>query len=132
MGLAATIRQWRSNWARAHELDALGTDQREALARDLGIPEDVLSDLVAWGPEAGAELPCLMEALSLDVARIGRTQAALMQDMRVTCSRCSSATRCRRHLDQGHARLLYGLYCPNAETLRELWVVSRPAGDTPA
>ena len=120
MGLAATIRQWHSKWMQAHQLDALGPEHRQALARDIGIPEDVLCDLAAQGEEAGSELPRLMEALSLDVARIRRTQAALMRDMTTTCSRCPATVRCRRHLDQGYARLLHGLYCPNAETLREL------------
>ena len=121
MGLATTIRQWHSKWARVRELGALGTEQRQALARDIGIPEDVLYDLAARGAGAGSELPRLMDALSLDVERIGRTQAALMRDMTITCSRCPATDRCQRHLDQGHARLLYDLYCPNAETLRELW-----------
>ena len=51
MGLAATIRQWRSNRIRAHEFDALGPDQREALARDIGVPEDVVIRLVARGAQ---------------------------------------------------------------------------------
>ncbi len=132
MSLATTIRHWYSKWAQAHELDALGTEQRQALARDIGIPEDVLCDLAARGAGAGSELPRLMDALSLDVERIGHTQAALMQDMTITCSRCPAIDRCRRHLDQGHARLLHRLYCPNAETLRELWAAERPARHTPA
>ncbi len=120
MGLAATIRQWQSSWARAHEFDALGQDQREALARDIGVPEDVMVRLVARGPQSGAELSRLMQALSLDPDRVRRTHPALMRDMSVTCSGCTVSARCRRHLDPGHARLLHGLYCPNAETLREL------------
>jgi len=120
MDLTATIRQWRSNRARAHELDALGRDQREALARDIGVPEDVMIRLVARGAQAGAELPRLMQALSLDPARITQERAALMRDMSVTCSECAVATRCRRDLDRGQASLTYRGYCPNAETLREL------------
>jgi len=120
MELAAIIRQWHSKWTQAHQLDGLGPEQRQALARDIGISEVLLCDLAARGEEAGSELPRLMEALSLDVARIRRTQAALMRDMTNTCSRCPATVRCRRHLDQGYARLLQDLYCPNAETLREL------------
>jgi hypothetical protein len=59
MGLVATIRQWQSIWARAHELEALVPDQREALARDIGVPEDVVVRLVARGPQAGANGPRL-------------------------------------------------------------------------
>jgi hypothetical protein len=120
MRLVATIRQWQSIWARSHELEALAPDQREALARDIGVPEDVLIRLGARGPQAGAELPRLMQALSLDLERIRRERAALVRDMSVTCSECAVSARCRRDLDRGQASLTYRGYCPNAETLREL------------
>ncbi|MBD2749629.1 hypothetical protein IC232_23405 [Microvirga sp. BT688] len=120
MGLAATIRQWRSILAQAHEFDALGPDQREALARDIGVPEDVVVRLVARGAKAGAELPRLMQALSLDPEGIRHWRAALMRDMSVSCSECAAVARCRRDLDRGQASLTYRGYCPNAETLREL------------
>jgi hypothetical protein len=120
MGLATMIRQWHSNRARAHELDALGPDQREALARDIGVAEDVVLRLAARGAQAGTELPRLMQALALDPEGIRHERAALMRDMSVTCSECAVAARCRRDLDQGQASLTYRGYCPNAETLREL------------
>jgi uncharacterized protein YjiS (DUF1127 family) len=120
MGLAATIRQWRSNRARAHELDALGPDQRDALARDIGVSEDVVVRLVARGAQAGAELPRLMQALSLNPEGTRRERAALLRDMSVTSSECAVVDRCRRDLDRGRAALTYRGYCPNAETLREL------------
>lgn len=120
MGLAATIRQWRSNRARAHEFDALGPDQRNALARDIGIPEDVMVHIMARGARAGEELPRLMRSLALDAKWIRHWQPALVRDMSVTCSGCAVADRCRRDLDRGQAHLTYRGYCPNAETLREL------------
>ena len=120
MGLAATIRQWRLNQVRTHEFDTLGSEQREALARDIGVPEDVMVRLVARGAQGGAELPRLMRTLSLDPERIRHEQPALMRDMSVTCSECAVAARCRRDLDRGQASLTYRAYCPNAETLREL------------
>jgi len=120
MSLAAAVRQWHSRWVQARGLNALGKEQLHALSRDIGVPEYVLSDLVTSGPDAAAELPRLMDAISLDVTRIERTQTALMRDMTIICARCPVTARCRRHLDQGHARLLYRLYCPNADTLREL------------
>lgn len=120
MGLASTIRQWRADWARAHELDGLDGEQRDALARDIGIPEDVLVDLAARSADAGAELPRLMDALSLDAVEVRRTQAALMREMSITCSRCDSVSRCRRDLEDGRASFAYEEYCPNAEPLQEL------------
>ena len=120
MGLAATIRQWRLNRVRAQEFDALGPDQREALARDIGVPEDVVVRLVARGAQGGAELPRLMRTLSLDPESIRHEQPALMRDMSVTCSECAVIARCRRDLECAQASLTYRGYCPNAETLREL------------
>ena len=120
MGLAATIRQWRLNRVRTHEFDALESDQREALARDIGVPEDVVARLVARGAQGSAELPRLMRTLSLDPERIRLEQPALMRDMSVTCSECAVVARCRRDLDLGQVSLTYRGYCPNAETLREL------------
>ena len=120
MGFADTIRKWQSNRAQAHEFDALGSDQREALARDIGVPHHVLSGLLARGPHPDSQLPRLMEALSLDADRIRHAQAALMRDMSITCSECVESARCRRDLDRRWASSAYGEYCPNAETLREL------------
>jgi hypothetical protein len=120
MGLAATIRQWRLNRVRTHEFDALEPDQREALARDIGVPEDVVARLVARGAQGSAELPRLMRTLSLDPERIRLEQPALMRDMSVTCSECAVVARCRRDLDLGQVSLTYRGYCPNAESLREL------------
>jgi hypothetical protein len=120
MGLATAIRHWHSSRIRASERDALGPDQREALARDIGLPADVLGRLLARGNEAGAELTRLMETLSLNPDRVRRMQAALMRDMSVTCSECAAVARCRRELEGGRAASVYTEYCPNAETLGEL------------
>jgi hypothetical protein len=49
MGLGSTIRQWQANWAQAHELDALDKDHRDALARDIGVPAEMLPALVERG-----------------------------------------------------------------------------------
>lgn len=120
MGLGSKIREWQANWAQAHELDALDQDQREALARDIGVSADMLPVLVARGPDAAAELPRLMEALSLDPEGIRQIHAALMRDMSLTCSGCTTAVRCRDDLAHGRAPAHFTEYCPNAETLQEL------------
>jgi len=120
MGLGETIRHWQATWAQAHELDGLDQAQREALARDIGVPAAMLPALAARGPDAAAELPRLMEALSLDADRVRQIHAALMRDMSLTCSGCTVAVRCRDDLQQEQAPAHYAGYCPNAETLQEL------------
>jgi Family of unknown function (DUF6455) len=120
MGLGETIRQWQATWAQAHELDGLDQTQREALVRDLAIPAPMLPAPGARGLDAAAELPRLLETLSLDADRIRQIHAALMRDMSLTCSGCTAAVRCREDLQQGQAQAHYAAYCPNAEILQEL------------
>ncbi|EIM24576.1 DUF6455 family protein [Microvirga lotononidis] len=120
MDLGTAIRRWKANWMRMDELAALDRDQREAMARDIAVPADMLPILAAGGPDAGQELPRLMTELSLDMNHIRHIHAALMRDMSLTCSGCTAAVRCREDLSQGHASARYGEYCPNAESLREL------------
>jgi hypothetical protein len=120
MDLGTAISRWKSNWMRVHELDSLDRDQRAALARDIGVPAEMLPILVARSPGSGRELPRLMNELSLDADRIRHIHAALMRDMSLTCSGCTAAVRCRQDLARGRASAHYGEYCPNAETLQEL------------
>ena len=94
-----TVRQWQMRWAQVRELEALGREQRKALARDIGVPPEMLPALVARGPDAAAELPRLMQALSLDADEIRKIHAALMRDMSLTCSGCTAAVRCRDKID---------------------------------
>lgn len=120
MGLGTAIKEWQLNWRQRHELDLLDPDQRAALARDIGVPAEMLPILVARGRDAAKELPRLMNALSLDPDQIRQIHASLMRDMSLTCSGCTAAIRCRDDLDHGKASVDYREYCPNAETLQEL------------
>ena len=120
MGLGTAIKDWQLNWKRRHELDFLDPDQRNALARDIGVPAEMLPILVARGPDAAKELPRLMNALSLDPEQIRQIHASLMRDMSLTCSGCTAAIRCRDDLERGVAPIHYREYCPNADGLKEL------------
>lgn len=120
MTLVSTIKQWRANWGRAREWDALEPDERQALARDIGVSEELLAGLAARGPEAAAELPQLLAVLSLNPREVGLEHPAMMRDMTVVCCECTEKTRCRQDLARGQAQAAYAEYCPNAETLREL------------
>ena len=119
MGLAATIRQWQSSWARTNEFAALEQDQREALARDTGLSEDVLGKLMAQGPEAAAELPLLMRTLSLAPEMTERMHPAVMRDMSIVCSGCTHKRRCRNDIVCRWAPVVQR-YCPNTHTIKAL------------
>lgn len=120
MTLASMIRQWQERWATAREWEALDPGERQTLARDIGVSEELLANLAARGPEAAAELPRLMAALSLDPGTIGLEQPALMRDMTLVCSECIEKARCRQDLAHEQAQAAYAKYCLNAETLREI------------
>jgi hypothetical protein len=85
MGLGTAIKRWQLNWKRAHEFAYLDRNQRDAIARDIGVPAGMLPILAARDPEAAAELPRLMNALSLDADRIRSIHATLMRDMSLSC-----------------------------------------------
>jgi len=120
MRLGETLRHWQASWAQAREFDSLDREQREALARDMGVPVQILPVLAARGPNAAAELPRLMEALTLKPEQVRQIHAALMRDMSLTCSGCEAGVRCREDLERGAASAQYSEYCPNAEVLQEL------------
>ena len=119
MGLAAAIRKWRSRWMQTYELSCLGQDQREALARDIGLSPDALEALVARGPGAAAELPRLMHDLGLAPESTENTHPTVMRDMIVVCSGCLSKGRCRNDIDCGWAPVVLR-YCPNTSSIKAL------------
>jgi hypothetical protein len=119
MSLAAAMRRWQSRWARAKEFTSLEEDQREALARDTGLSEDVLRKLIAQGPEAAAELPLLMRALGLATEMTERMHPAVMRDMSIVCSGCTHKRRCRNDIACGWAPVVQR-YCPNTHTIKAL------------
>lgn len=118
MGLAA-IRQWYSRWVQTYELGYLGRDQREALARDIGLSQDALEILIAQGPEAATELPLLMRALGLVPEGTKDTHPAVMRDMTIVCSGCLSKARCSNDIDCGWAPVVLR-YCPNTSSIKAL------------
>jgi uncharacterized protein YjiS (DUF1127 family) len=119
MNLVTIIGNWRSNREAARELAALGTEERQTLARDLGLSADKLVELSEHGVASGEELRRFMRALGLAPERIRRTHVGVMHDMGVVCAGCLAASRCRRDLDRGWVPVVQR-YCPNAQTLNAL------------
>jgi len=120
MSLAEIVRRWQLTRMHSHELEALGFEEVEAIARDIGVSDELLKSLAARGPGAGVELSKLMQALSLDATEVARKDAALMRDMSIACSGCQEVGYCRRDLEEGTASSNFTQYCPNGDTLREL------------
>jgi len=119
MEVAAVIKGWHSSWVQAHELGRLNQDQREALARDVGLLQDELEALIAQGPEAAAELPRLLRALGLSSQGAEDLHPAVARNLSVVCSSCKFKGRCRNDIDCGWAPVVLR-YCPNTSTIKAL------------
>ncbi|HZB62079.1 MAG TPA: hypothetical protein VE423_05370 [Microvirga sp.] len=63
MTLVTLIKQWSLNWAQADQLAKAELEERQALARDLGLTDAVMARIATIGPEAGADLPVIIEAI---------------------------------------------------------------------
>lgn len=111
----------QSRLAAVREFNTLDMDQREELARDIGVSEPVLERL--FTSVRDQELERLMYALSLDDRKTKLTnRGAVMRDMSIVCSECALVKRCQRELQEGSASRNYNEYCPNALTLNALLV----------
>ncbi|WP_349370118.1 DUF6455 family protein [Salinarimonas sp.] len=120
MSLMVDLRSWWASRTAPQPLRSLSRDERDALARDVGLDVDGLERIAARGPQAGRELGRMLAALGIDAEAVRRRDRVLMRDMSATCSRCLSVRACRRHLDRGVARAVYQHVCPNAASLAHL------------
>jgi hypothetical protein len=119
MGVAALGRWW-SDWNAARAYHALGSDLKESLARDAGIPLDMLSRIASRGKSAGQELPRLLRALDLQPGDVRQRHPDVVRDMQAVCSTCAVVRRCRRDLARQVSRATFQTYCPNAQTIAAL------------
>ena len=119
MSVTEIWEKWKSNRALAREFNSLNMDQREELARDICVSEDVLERLFQAGGR-GRELGRLMYALSLDPEENTPPVGGITRDMTRVCAECAMVRRCQRELEEGSARTNYHEYCPNASPLDEL------------
>jgi uncharacterized protein YjiS (DUF1127 family) len=115
--IGAAIRRWWQRQQELHELNALGAEERHAIARDVGVSDTDLCGLVRGKDSHEGLLPGLLEAAGLAPEEVSRSQPAIMRDMAVICSGCTQARHCRRALGDFSAWLSYHDYCPNAETI---------------
>jgi hypothetical protein len=120
MGLAGTLRGWWSDRKAVREYGGLDRQDRVALARDTGLPEDTLERSVTNGTGRPLKLPRLLDALGVNAAEVKREHPGVMRDLEATCSGCCEQSKCRRDLDAGRAAGSYEAYCPNAVTIDAL------------
>jgi hypothetical protein len=101
----------------ARDLEALGPEERDALARELGVSAGALVEIAAFGDEVAR----LMLALALDPEQLREQLPRLMCELRLICAGCDSKSRCRSDLARGRAASRsFTAYCPSARTLAVL------------
>lgn len=121
--IARRVRQWVKTRSDLSELDAMGQDQKERIARDLGLSVSELRLLVRRGPDAADLLLRRMRALRLDPDETSRAEPALFRDLQRLCAMCESRGRCARDLAGKSAapgNEDWRDYCPNVATLNML------------
>jgi hypothetical protein len=65
MTLAILVKHWTLKWAQVDQLAKTELEERQALARDFGLTDSIMARIATVGPEAGADLPVIIEALLL-------------------------------------------------------------------
>ena len=118
---------WKDMMAQQQEadmLDALGPDQVERMAHDLGMTADDLHDLAAHGVHGSDEAPHMIEALGMDPEDVQHNHRAVYLDVLRNCTHCDAKRRCARELKNGEAKEHYEEYCINAYTLDALRAIA--------
>lgn len=100
--------------------DCLNAEEFGLVARDIGVTPSELEDLVRLGPHAADELPQLMTALNIDIAKVTRLEPLVLRDLERVCSICKHKRECAHNLAAGTAAQSYRRYCGNASTLDSL------------
>ena len=63
MTLATLIKQWSVNWVYVDQLAKAELEERQALARDLGLTDAIMARLATLGPDVGPDLPVIIETI---------------------------------------------------------------------
>lgn len=120
MHLLERVQHWWQRQSSLRQLDAVGRDALRDLARDVGVNEADLYNLVSRNASDAGLLPRLLASAGLDADRLSRQQPVVIRDMAIVCAGCTMTQRCRRELDREQALANYRQYCGNAETIGAL------------
>lgn len=117
--VANLVKQWKEVAANARELAALGAAMAN-VAEDLGLAPAELRALASKGANAARELPCLLEAVRINIQTLAEKDPLVLRDLQRVCTMCDQKSTCNREIVAGTASTNYRQYCPNAGTLDAL------------
>ncbi len=106
--------------ARSHEFDALGSQEVQRLAGDIGVSSEELVRLSRLPTSAADLLEKRLAVMGLSPDDIEIVSPRLLNDLRRTCSHCAVKGKCARDIaDHPHDAVWKG-YCPNSDTITGL------------
>jgi hypothetical protein len=86
-------------------------------ARDLGLSPAELHALAAKGSNAAKELPCLLDALRINIQALTEKEPLVPRDLQRVCSLCDQKRACDRDIAAGTLATNHTRYCANADTV---------------
>lgn len=110
---------WRKRREARRDWRRLSDNERMLLARDIGVPQDMLERVLA-GETQTEQLGKMLEAVGLNPNALRRRYPDVFVDMIVVCSQCDVARACRRSLARGDAAARHQEFCPNSPTIESL------------
>ncbi|WP_322518363.1 hypothetical protein SR870_00265 [Rhodopseudomonas palustris] len=116
--VATVISEWEEITASPTELEAFGRAMAN-MVKDLGLSPAEVRALATKGSSA-KELPCLLEALRIDIRTLAEKEPMLLNDLRRTCTMCEHKRECDADIAAGTLVPAYQNYCLNVDTLDAL------------
>lgn len=120
-GMVARFVHWIGKHMRDADEEAyLSCGDIAEMARDIGISESDLREVLPHAADNSALMDAMIRANGLDPAKVAALSAGLMRDLELTCTRCGKVGRCRQELAAGTAAEHCGEFCGNADTFEAL------------
>jgi hypothetical protein len=92
----------------------------ENIAQDLRLSPAELRALTAKGTNAAKQLPCLLEALRINIQTLAEQEPSVLRDLQRVCTLCDHKRECDLYLATGALATHCQSYCANADTVRAL------------
>jgi hypothetical protein len=125
--ISLRLGRWLKSRAERFELERVGADEVQRLAKDLGLAPAELRLLVSRGSQEADLLHRRLALLRLDPKALAAREPLLFRDLQRLCALCDRRGRCVRDLARADVRdpadsasADWQDYCPNAATLKML------------
>jgi hypothetical protein len=115
--IADAFGRFQKRRARRAELDAMGPDESERIAHDVGLSQADLLNLTSQDEDSAELMEHRLADSGIDIRSI---DPALVRDMQRCCSQCDSKELCAHELEDKPKAASWPSYCPNGQTIAAL------------